>query len=331
MLHTLPLEAQTSPSSSPIKAPCPPAPGSLSLPFPSYQDAIAPPRRASAACFRCKFNKVKCDDFRPCSRCNRRGCGQVCFAYSAWHAVGLASDSPSWPKLTRRAEKRRSCQGCRQRKLKCSMDKPCTRCTTNFMLACSECQEYAATTAVVRAGEQERVAPLGADSQADGTTTSKLFPWQRRKRVERACELCRQTKTRCEPSRPCVRCVSAGRECVEWREQAFESLPAAASSPRAFDVRLHSDDGLGPLSACLYDGDAFWADGKASAGLEALWTLESSPETNRELGEAGFCYEEHYQRGHEILGHEDERTASVLGPGGEAGDEWVVSMLGVAG
>ena len=42
----------------------------------------------------------------------------------------------------------------------------------------------------------------------------------------------------------------------------------------------------------MYDGDAYWADGKASAGLEALWMMESSPETDRELGEAGFRLEE---------------------------------------
>ncbi|EKX33166.1 hypothetical protein GUITHDRAFT_120646 [Guillardia theta CCMP2712] len=101
----------------------------------SEQMRPAPPR-ALAACLRCKIGKLKCDDTRPGTRCQRQGCGSTCLAYGSKSVEDLRRGSSAMVC----GEKQRSCEGCRRRKIRCSKGRPCSHCgVRNLLHACRDC------------------------------------------------------------------------------------------------------------------------------------------------------------------------------------------------
>jgi len=149
------------------------------------------------------------------------------------------------------------------------MERPCARCKSNVVLSCSECLEYA--TAILRQFNQQMVPPLGGVNPEE-VKLYKKPRWQKRTPVERACEYCRQSKTRCEKSRPCARCVRAGRICTEQKDQADDCL---ASTTGKADAEVKQEDEFTFLSACLSEGDAFWTK-KETSNPQPLWMETSS-------------------------------------------------------
>ncbi|EKX49929.1 hypothetical protein GUITHDRAFT_104325 [Guillardia theta CCMP2712] len=239
------------------------SPSTPSSPLPANKPRRA--RRTSAACIHCKTNKVKCDDARPCSRCQRRGWDQSCVAFSGQsEAFALASRSPLGylPVVAPKTQhlslppKRKSCEGCRQKKVKCSMDKPCSRCSSNVVMACTECLEHFAAAA----------APWGQDlGYARRSDIYRMLRPHKRKHVDKACAYCRRSKIGCDEARPCARCLKAGLSCYDRKdakkddEAAWEQAAVAASS--------EAEGWKAMLSACLTEGDELWTTAGAGTGV----------------------------------------------------------------
>eukprot|EP00960_Hanusia_phi_P032567 749924-Hanusia_phi.AAC.3 len=189
-------------------------------------------------------------------RCQRQSCARTCLAYSAWPLpASPAGRSP--PAAARPGRKRRSCEGCRQKKVRCTLDRPCSRCGASLVQACRDCIASAqadpssggwdpskATTAQVSGDETWRRAVLGRS----------------RKQVDRACDGCRLSKVGCDKSRPCARCVKAEQPCSQtWSGEA-------RTARKRRQARRHA--GNAEAGACLREGDQYWADGPAGLGTE---------------------------------------------------------------
>ncbi|EKX36820.1 hypothetical protein GUITHDRAFT_116986 [Guillardia theta CCMP2712] len=270
--------------STPALPPAPATYSPLSVGAPSMADTASPVdptqrSRAFAACLRCKLNKVKCDDSRPCTRCLRQGCGQACLAYSVQRPpqglsmTGARSSASGLQETAGPAMKRRSCEGCRQKKVRCSMERPCSRCGGNLVQACRDCLASVAPT-------------LGAWMQM---CPEQLEVWRyscrrlkhRRKHVVRACEACRRSKVGCDEGRPCLRCLRTRRGC---RDSLGEEAGKVDGEQEDSDEGVEVGDGGALLGED--EGAGSWEGLELEEPLERSndWLLLAEEEARKEAG-----------------------------------------------
>ncbi|EKX33164.1 hypothetical protein GUITHDRAFT_120645 [Guillardia theta CCMP2712] len=229
----------------------------LTSSLPAWPPVSRPaPPRALAACLRCKIGKLKCDDTRPCTRCQRQGCGSTCLAYGSKSVEDLRRGSSAMVC----GEKQRSCEGCRRRKIRCSKGRPCSHCgVRNLLHACRDC--LGGITAIsVMARWEGSPAPLPGYG-AEGPPEDASLWRPRRKQVGRACLRCRLSKVGCDDSRPCSRCARAAQTCSEPPRGGVQRSGRASSRWMSKQPRqVEEEETLG----CLLEGAEYWAD-------EAAW------------------------------------------------------------
>eukprot|EP00960_Hanusia_phi_P065712 766193-Hanusia_phi.AAC.1 len=268
----------------------------LTLP-PPLSKLLSPPRRSRAlvACLRCKLNKVRCDENRPCTRCLRQGCSQTCLAYSMRPTVAMIpailSQDPSRDRpqgWSGSGKKRWSCEGCRQKKVRCSTDRPCSKCGGSLAQACRDCLESMAPC------WGALPVPLATRKEDwEAWRESRALFQKRRRQVGRACERCRQSKVGCDESRPCVRCMRAGQACT-----ANQAAEADAANEQQENEEEAEDQVQETAVGCQGGNRLRWPEGGESESwegpkgwLEAPWDGEGTDglplEDSEATGEVG--------------------------------------------
>ncbi|EKX39723.1 hypothetical protein GUITHDRAFT_114220 [Guillardia theta CCMP2712] len=245
-------------------------------PRPSMMPLAVPPR-PFAACAQCRRRKTRCDEQFPCSRCLRAGRGDDC---SRPEAGDAALGTPTVTRgLRRRSSK--ACLSCQLKKVRCGEARPCARCFRTG----SVCYE-------------EGGLPLGVDLQGYQ---------RRREQVTQACERCRRSRLKCDPERPCGRCVRSGQACLDgWRrrrqsgarteEEAAEAQSCCTWWEEGSEGFLGSGDELvSPDSTWeMYLTEGAWGEEEA----QAVVPLGHGPSTAEEAwerpaqGEPWFAWEE---------------------------------------
>lgn len=164
-----------------------------------------------------------------------------------------------------RVPNRPTCRQCRARKVKCDRVDPTCGACTRLDLVCS----FSRT-----AGADVTFASPDNTSSFDPTLTEA---GTKRRRIRRACEHCRATKTRCSGNSPCARCRIRGLSCDNARTQAASSRAPGHDRPGASPIPDRQV--LNANSAC----------GKTTPG-DATSVMKLDPAVVRRYIEAYFDY-----------------------------------------
>ncbi|EKX48359.1 hypothetical protein GUITHDRAFT_105967 [Guillardia theta CCMP2712] len=132
-------------------------------------------------------------------------------------------------------QKQRACLRCKEARVKCDRERPCSRCRRQDMV--DKCLYEESQLALVRS--LGPVEPLSSKSPFSS----------KRSKCSKACSVCQKSKAKCEADRPCRRCIlqGCGDQCyqVGWRESLVQAPADEQCALQEYQESLGKEEAKG--------------------------------------------------------------------------------------